>query len=95
MAATGIHIRSSFATHDEGMPVRKAKQENEAALVMLNELTAVTGATAASEFGGGAEGGMGKDEHACGWRHRLASGDNEVAGVIGDEGGEDTGVQEE
>ena len=95
MAANGIHIRSSFATHDEGMPVRKAKQENEAALVMLNEFNAVTGATAASEFGGGAEGGMGKDEHACGWRHRLASGDNEVAGVIGDEGGENAGMLED
>ena len=95
MAANRIHIRFSFATDDEGVPVRKATQEHEAAFVMLNEFDAVAGAAAASEFGGGTEGGMGKDEHACGWRHGLASGGDEVAGAIGDESGENAGMLED
>lgn len=59
LAADGIHIHSCLATNDERVPVRKATEEHEATFVMLNEFDAIAGAAAASEFGGGTEGGMG------------------------------------
>lgn len=95
MAANGVQICASLAADNEGVAVWEAAEENQTALVMLNEFDAIAGTTAASEFGGGAEGGMGQDKHACGGWHGFTGGGDQMACVIGDEGREDAGVLEE